>query len=260
MRLATCGDGVVPTTLSVELSTVDVHRRSGGIHGVRDSLNAMDWPLLASLSDAERRDVLATARLRRFAKSEVVCHQGDPSDSLHLVARGRLAVRTSTPAGDSVTLNLLSPGSFFGELSLLRVEAPSKRTATVVALEAAATHSLPAASFRRLCDTYPRVEQLLTMLLARRVEELSDRLLEALYVGLDRRIYRRLVELCELYATGTAAVTIPLTQEQLADLVGGSRPSVNQILQKLASQGLVSLGRGRIVVPSRGALVRRAAH
>jgi CRP/FNR family cyclic AMP-dependent transcriptional regulator len=218
----------------------------------------MDWPLLESLSDAERRDVLATARLRRFAKSEVVCHQGDPSDSLHLVARGRLAVRTSTPAGDSVTLNLLSPGSFFGELSLLHTEAPSKRTATVVALEAAATHSLPAASFRRLCDTYPRVEQLLTVLLARRVEELSERLLEALYVGLDRRVYRRLLELCELYASNAGPATIPLTQEQLADLVGGTRPSVNQILQKLSSQGLVRLGRGRIVVPDRSALLRRA--
>jgi len=218
----------------------------------------MEWPLLAPLSDDERRNVLATARLRRFERGEVIFHEGDPADSLHLVSKGRLAVRSSTPSGDSVTLNLLSPGSFFGELALLHEDVPRQRTATVVALEVAETLSLSAGSFHRLCETHPRMEQLLTTLLARRVEELSERLLEALYVGLDRRVYRRLIELSDIYATGGSVVTIPLTQDHLADLVGGTRPSVNQVLQKLAGQNVVALGRGRIEVLDRATLKRRA--
>ncbi|MBA3233564.1 MAG: Crp/Fnr family transcriptional regulator [Propionibacteriales bacterium] len=218
----------------------------------------MEWPLLAPLTDAERQHVLATARPRRFAGGEVVFHAGDPADSLHLVSKGRLAVRASTPDGDVMTLNLLSPGSYFGELALLRQDVPHQRTATVIALEAAETLSLSAGSFHRLCDTHPRVEHLLTTLLALRVEELSERLLEALYVGLDRRVYRRLIELSEMYAAGAAATVIPLTQDQLADLVGGTRPSVNQVLQRLAGQNVVSLRRGRIEVLDRATLERRA--
>lgn len=220
--------------------------------------SGMDWPLLAPLTDVERAQVLSAARLRRFARGEVVFHEGDPPDGLHLVSKGRLAVRSLTADGDAAMLNLLIPGSFFGELALLHSGRSSRRSATVVALEAAETLSLSAAAFRQLCETHPRVEHLLTTLLAQRVEELSERLLEALYVGLDRRVYRRLVELSDVYGEEEGIATIPLTQEQLADLVGGTRPSVNQVLQKLAAQNLVELGRGRIEVLDRATLARRA--
>ncbi len=101
-------------------------------------------------------------------------------------------------------------------------------------------------------------EQLLLTLLARRVEELSGRLLEMTYAGLDRRVYRRLHELAELYAEQPGPVTVPLTQELLADLVGGTRPSVNAVLQRLAGRGVVVLGRGRITVADRGWLADRS--
>jgi CRP-like cAMP-binding protein len=192
--------------------------------------------------------VLKVARHRTFDRGEVIFHEGDPADSLHLVASGRLAVRSSTEAGDTVTLNVLSPGSYFGELSLLRDGDARVRTASIVALEPVETLSLPARAFRELCEKHPQVEQLVSTLLAHRVEQLSQSLLEALYAGLDRRVYRRLLELSEIYAPGADAATIPLTQTQLADLVGGSRPSVNQVLQKLASSGAVNLTRGHIEV------------
>lgn len=218
----------------------------------------MEWALLASLSDVEREQVLKVARRRTFDRGEVIFHEGDPADSLHLVASGKLAVRSSTKAGDTVTLNVLSPGSFFGELSLLREVDARVRTASVIALEPVETLSLPASAFRELREKHPQVEQLVSTLLARRVEQLTRSLLEALYDGLDRRVYRRLLELSEIYAPGADAATIPLTQTQLADLVGGSRPSVNQVLQKLASSGAVSLTRGHIEVLDLPGIQRRA--
>lgn len=218
----------------------------------------VEWPLLASLSDVERVELLKTARRRTFDRGEVVFHEGDPADSLHLVDSGRLAVRSSTEAGDTVTLNILSPGSFFGELSLLSGGDERVRTATIVALEPVETLSLPAKAFRELCESHPQVEQLVSELLARRVEQLTHSLLEALYVSLDRRVYRRLLELSDIYAPDADTATIPLTQTQLADLVGGSRPSVNQVLQKLAAAGTVNLTRGSIEVLDLLALRRRA--
>ena len=221
----------------------------------------MEWPLLAGLSDLERSDVLAAARRRRFARNEVVCHAGDPADSIHLVVSGHLSVRVTLASGDTALINILGPGGYFGELALLRAD--RHRTATVTALEPAETLVLGASAFRALCARHPEVERSMTMLLADRVEELSQRLLESMYVGLDRRLYRRLVDLVDKYAgdDGEAdggPVTIPFTQSQLADLAGGTRPSVNQVLQRLVDQGIVSVGRGRVEVLDRSRLAVKA--
>jgi CRP-like cAMP-binding protein len=98
-------------------------------------------------------------------------------------------------------------------------------------------------------------------LLAERVDELSQRLLEALYVGVERRVLRRLLELVEIYgdsALSGSDTTIPLTQDDLAGLAGARRPTVNQVLQRLATQKVVVLKRGSIVVTDPTELRRRA--
>src|SRR6476661_2129931 len=97
----------------------------------------MEWPLLAPLPPAPREAVLQAARRRRFGKGEVVFHEGDPADSLHLVTAGHLAVQVSTPGGDRATLNVLGPGAHVGELALL--PDVHQRSATVTALDSAET-------------------------------------------------------------------------------------------------------------------------
>ena len=220
----------------------------------------MDWPLLAPLNAEERAALVAAARKRSFTKGEVVFHEGDPADCLHLVISGHLAVHVSTPDGENATLNVLGPGSHVGELALLSARPAQQRSATVVALDAAETRVLTHAAFMELCSRHPRVQGLLADLLANRIRELSTRLLEAMYLGLDRRLYRSLLELLELYGppSVTGTTVIPLTQAQLADLVGGTRPTVNQILQRLVDQQVISLGRGRVEVLDVATLDRKA--
>lgn len=213
----------------------------------------MEWPLLAGLEPSERHELLASTVVRTFGRGAVVVHHEDPADGLHLVESGRFAVRVTTEAGDSAILNVLGPGDYFGELALL--EQAEVRTASVVALEPACTRSLTVRSFTALRARHPAVDQVLLSLLARRVEELSTRLVETMYDGMDRRVSRRLAELVRAYATGPdGPVVIPLTQDSLAEVVGGTRPSVNQALQRLAARGVVELGRGRLTVLDRSAL------
>lgn len=224
----------------------------------------MEFALLAPLGQVEREHLLKASPRRTFAKGEVLVHEGDPADSMHLIASGRLAVRVTTRSGDNATLNVLSPGDYFGELSLVRRSTARRRSATIVALERSETLIVTLESFRTLCQRFPGVEQLVIESLAVRVEELSGRLVETMYVGLDQRMFRCLWRMALLYRTGPAGpgahvpVTIPLTQEQLADLVGGTRPSVNQILQRLAAQGVVRPGRGHIVVEDMARLREKA--
>jgi CRP-like cAMP-binding protein len=69
-----------------------------------------------------------------------------------------------------------------------------------------------------------------------------------MYDSLERRVIRRLSALAVTYRSATPEVTIPLTQDELSQLVGGARPSVNQVLQGLVEEGLLTLRRGRIIV------------
>jgi CRP/FNR family cyclic AMP-dependent transcriptional regulator len=218
----------------------------------------VEWPLLATLDANERRELLGSTQLRRFSRGEVVVREGDPSDSMHLIQSGRLAVRVTTAQGDNATVNVLGPGDFFGELSLLGGDVPT-RSSSVVALEVVETRSLSAQTFRQLRARHGGVDQLLLRLLAARIEELTRRLVETMYDGLDRRVCQRLIELAGTYSDGSAdPVVIPLTQDALSEVVGGKRPSVNQVLQRLAARGAVQLARGRITIRDRASLARWA--
>src|SRR4051812_46316747 len=105
-----------------------------------------------------RRSLLAGARRRRFGRGDIVFHEGDAGDTLHLVAKGRLAVRVTTPLGDVATLLIVGPGEHFGELAVI---SPAPRNATVVALEPSETLSVHRDQFDELRRTYPDLDQFL---------------------------------------------------------------------------------------------------
>ncbi|MFV0458546.1 MAG: Crp/Fnr family transcriptional regulator [Actinomycetales bacterium] len=219
-----------------------------------------DFALLQSLSPQARASLLQRARRRTFARRDVVVQEGDPADSLHLVSSGRLAVRASTADGESALLTILVPGDYFGELALMPGRS-GRRTATVLALEPAETLSIDSGTFRDLRASHPDVQEVVAEALARRVEDLSARLLEALYMSLDVRVCRRLDHLATIYADrdaghrqGPAGVVIPLTQEALAEFVGGTRPSVNIVLRRLQHEGVIEVSRGRVTIRDRRAL------
>ena len=214
------------------------------------------WRLLEPLRAEDREAFLALARRRTFARNEVICHEGDPADSLHLVEHGHLAVHGGLASGATATFTILSPGDYFGELALLRAD--RRRTATVTALEPSRTLVVVAAAFDALRTRNPAIERIVSTLLADRIDLLSRRLVETMYESLDRRVYRRLLELARSYGDSGDTVTIPLSQTQLAGLVGASRPSVNQVLQRLADLQVVSLSRSRIEVLDLSALEQRA--
>jgi CRP-like cAMP-binding protein len=103
-------------------------------------------------------------------------------------------------------------------------------------------------AFTTIRDTHPEVERLLVSALAHRVDELSGRLLEALYTGVDRRVYRRLLDLAEIFDDQSPDGVIPLSQEDIATMAGASRPTVNQVLQRLVASGVITLGRRQIAI------------
>src|SRR5438128_319404 len=192
----------------------------------------MQWQLFGDLPSEEIRRVLATARRRTSGRGEVVFHEGDPADSLHLIAKGRFAVRVTTPLGETATLAIRGPGEAFGELALVS-DAP--RSATVAALESAETHSLYRREFDELRREHPYVNRMLVAVLAASVRRMDELIVEAFYVGAEKRVLRRLRDLATVYGNGSSTITVPLTQEDLAGLAGTSRATVNRVLREAPS-------------------------
>jgi CRP/FNR family cyclic AMP-dependent transcriptional regulator len=217
---------------------------------------AVEHRLLRGLTENDRRAVMSRMVRRSYRKGETLFHEGDPGDSLHLVDKGRVAIRASTRGGDEATLAVFGRGDSFGEQALLSSRA--SRTASAVALEPVETRVLLRTDFDQLRREQPSVERFLVDVLAAQVRRLTSQLLEALYLPVDVRVVRRLADLAVLYASGEATVDVPLRQEELASLAGTTRSTTNRVLQQLVDDNVVGLGRGRIIILDVDALADRA--
>jgi CRP/FNR family transcriptional regulator, cyclic AMP receptor protein len=214
------------------------------------------WALFDGLALEQTRAVLSLARRRKFSRGEVVFHEGDPGDTLHLVDRGHVAVRVTTPLGDMATLRIIGPGEYFGELALV---SPAPRSATVTALEPTETLVLHRDQINRVRLEHPDVEQVLLDLVVGEVRRLSAGLLDAMYAPVALRLARQLVGLARSYqGDAQGRVVIPLTQDDLASLCGTTRPTINQLIGKLRDYKLLEVARGRVIVTDLPGLARKA--
>ena len=211
---------------------------------------------MRGLADEDLRALLARLGRRSYRKGDTLFHEGDPGDSLHLIDKGRVAIRVTTRAGDEAILAVLGRGDSFGEQALLNPTA--RRTASAVALEPVETRVLLRTDFEQLLVEQPSVEHFLVEVLAAMVRRLSSLLVEALYLPVDQRVVRRLADLAEVYATDEATVDVPLRQDQLASLAGSTRSTTNRVLQQLVDESIVELARGRIVILDVAALADRS--
>jgi CRP/FNR family transcriptional regulator, cyclic AMP receptor protein len=214
------------------------------------------WKLLESVPPEEVTELLSIARRRRFARNEIVFHRGDPADSLHLVSKGRFAIRLTTPVGDTVTLAIRGVGDNFGEMAL--IENGAKRSATVAAIEDAETFAVYRHDFDALRRRHAGIDEMLIAFLAGEVRFLNERLLDVLFSPVEKRVRRRLVELAKLYPNESGRHQIMLTQEELAELAGASRSKVNRMLREEQQAGTIELQRGKLVVVDLAALEKRA--
>lgn len=207
----------------------------------------MHWEILRGLDEAERRAVLQTAVRRRFRNGDTLFHQGDPGDTVHLVDRGHVAVKLIDLRGTTVTLDVLGPGSAFGEQTLIDREA--RRSASVVAMGAVETLTIRRDDFAALQERHPTVTHVLVEILADQVRRLSEQLLDAYTMGAEKRVVKRLQLLAASFRVDDEpGAILPVTQEELASLAGTTRPTANRALQPLVDAGIIQLGRGRILI------------
>jgi len=171
----------------------------------------------------------------------VVFRAGAEADSLHLVEPGCFSVRRDSPGGHAALLSLVGTGGFFGELALL---GPSERSATVAAVETSTTPAVSRVAFNELRDRRPSIDRALAAFLGAQVRHLLGQLVDAMYSPVETRIRARLIEASEQW--GPAVLL--LTQQDVAELAGTTRPTANRVLHQLADEGLVVLHRSETVI------------
>jgi CRP/FNR family transcriptional regulator, cyclic AMP receptor protein len=221
-----------------------------------ENMQEIGWGLLGRLKPAELEDALALGRRRRFAKREVVWHEGDRAETIHLIRSGRIGVRVRTAFGEVATIAVLGASEAAG---LVAVHASDAFHSTdAMALEATETVAIRIDDFTELRRRFQSIDEALVRFLADRTLDLSIQLADALYVPAEARVIRRLVALAKLYDRGEPEILIPLTQEDLAGLAGVTRPTANRVLKKEEHRGTVRLSRGAITIVDRAILSSRA--
>lgn len=201
---------------------------------------------LEVLPEVGRDRVLAVARPQRFARGDVIVRQGDAANSLFLVESGSLAVRLATPTGESVMLNVMGAGDVFGEVGVLLED--QERTATIEAIDDVVVRVLRREDFDALRTRHSEVNDFLLVLLARRTDRLSRLVAEAHYLPVEKRIARRVLEGGRRFTRGVLPVVVPLTQDEVAQLAGTTRPTTNQVLKRFEADGVIRLARGRVEI------------
>jgi CRP/FNR family transcriptional regulator, cyclic AMP receptor protein len=212
----------------------------------------MQWALFDSLAPENVDRMLAAARRVRLSRGEILFHEGDRAESVYLIESGKVAARISTPDGALVTVAVLGPGSAVGELALLGDN--ERRTATVQAVEPVVALALLRRDFAELRRQHPSVTEFLVTSLAATVRRLDAQLVEAFHLPAEARIRRRLHALAQVYDRGSRVIEVDLTQEELAQLAGTTRPTLNRVLREEERRGTLRLRRGRIVILDRAQL------
>ena len=213
--------------------------------------------LFEQCDEAALDGVVRALRRRRCRRNEVIFHQGDPGDALHVVAAGAVKIVLPSAEGEEAIIATLRPGDFFGELAILD---GAPRSATAVALETCETLELPRAIFHEQLDRDPRLRDALLMGLTHELRRLTGHVEELHFLDLAGRLAMRLFRLAREADKDGVEVRLdwPYTQSDLASMIGGTRQSVNKLLSGLVDDGLVRIERDMLIVTDVDELGRMA--
>jgi CRP-like cAMP-binding protein len=166
-----------------------------------------------------------------LVRGDVLFNEGDPPEALYLVLDGRIAIALANPIDrrESVVA-LMETNDLFGEMGMLD-EGP--RSAMARALEPTTVLSIPYGPVLELFDAQPKLLWNVTRLLAQRIRVTDEALADSVFLDVTGRTAKRLLEL----ANGTDEFTLPVTQEELAGMVGASRERVNKAIASFIRLG-----------------------
>lgn len=208
-------------------------------------------PLFSELTDEQLAGVAALAEVRLYPARKVVVSQGEIASALFGIAHGRLKVSSCGPDGKDTVLGIMGTGEVFGEVALLD---GGVRSATCTTIEPCELLVVDRAQFMELLESSPGIAVKLLLVLAQRLRRLSQRSEDAAFLDVPSRLARSLLDLATRFGEHQRApstgivIALKLSQQELGDLVGATRESVNKHLSDWTRQGFLNSRDGRLVI------------
>ncbi|MDI2127900.1 Crp/Fnr family transcriptional regulator [Yinghuangia seranimata] len=215
-------------------------------------------PLFAALEDEDAAELRASMAEVSLERGDSLFHEGDPGDRLYVVIEGKIKLHRSSNDGRENMLAVLGPSEMFGELSLFD---PGPRTATATALTDVRLLGLGHQDLQPWLNGRPKVALSLLRAIARRLRRTNESLGDLVFSDVPGRVAKALLDLSRRFGVPAEEgihVAHDLTQEELAQLVGASRETVNKALADFASRGWLRLEARAVVLLDVERLSRRS--
>ncbi len=215
-------------------------------------------PLFSGLDDESASSLDSSMTPRSLRRGEVLFHEGDDGDQLYVVTDGKIKLGRTSPDGRENLLAILGPGQMFGELSFFD---PGPRSATATAVTDVDVKSLGHEALSPVLREHPDVAMALLNQLAGRLRRTNEVVGDLVFSDVPGRVAKALLDLAGRFgrkADDGVHVNHDLTQEELAQLVGASRETVNKALADFASRGWMRLEPRSVVILDLERLQRRA--
>ena len=207
--------------------------------------------LFQAFEPDDMNKIVAEASRLRVQRGDPVFGEGDPADRMFVLRRGRVALSRRSPDAKESIVALMEAGDLFGEMGLFDGE---HRSAGARALEPSELVVVPYAPLTAVFDQRPRLLWPMVTLLCRRVRATDAALTDSLFLDVTGRTAKRLLEL----SGGEDEFALPVTQEELAGMVGASRERVNKALAQFIRLGWLAVNDRRYRILKRDELVQRA--
>ena len=211
-------------------------------------------PLFGRLEPDELDRLVAYMRLIRHPARTVLFRKGDPGSNMMVVVRGRVKVCSHSEDGKELVLNLINPGEVFGEIALLD---GADRTADAVTDGECVLVVLERRDFVPFLRTHPEACMKLCEALCQKLRQTSELLEHSLFLEGPSRLAKRLVHLAEVFGKPVSdgiRIDIHLSQQQLGNMVGMSRESMNKHLRQWREEDLIRVQDGHYVITDLEAL------
>jgi CRP-like cAMP-binding protein len=215
-------------------------------------------PLFAALDDEAASALQQSMTSSRLERGDILFHEGDQGDRLYVIREGKIKLGRTSSDGRENLLAILGPGEMFGELSLFD---PGPRTATATAVAETQLIGLGHDNLQTFLSNRPEVAATLLAALARRLRRTNETLADLVFTDVPGRVAKALLDLSSRFgrpAEEGILVAHDLTQEELAQLVGASRETVNKALADFATRGWIKLEARAVVLIDVERLKRRA--
>jgi CRP-like cAMP-binding protein len=215
-------------------------------------------PLFAALDDEAASTLMSSMAKRRLERGDVLFHEGDQGDRLYVIGEGKIKLGRRSSDGRENLVAILGPGEMFGELSLFD---PGPRTMTATAVAETQLMGIGHEDLSGLLAGRPEVAKVLLAALAKRLRRTNENLADLVFTDVPGRVAKALLDLSSRFGRPVEdgiLVAHDLTQEELAQLVGASRETVNKALADFASRGWLRLEARAVLLHDVERLKRRA--